>query len=170
MPPSQSASLWRKLSAVRTQEKNVSLPDAGLSGAEADFFKEPNISSMQAPPTSHLSQVEFGLPLGSQELRKWSPGASGASPALLWLAWTHMSPQKELIPETRPCGDARSPTPSHASEHSNSWDVRHQKRSHQRDRCQPLGRVTAPALLGPLTGERQFSPCFGIWCLGPPRS
>lgn len=143
---------------------------ARLSGGEADFFEQLNISSTQAPPTNHLSQVEFGLPLGSQELRKWSPEASWASPALLRLARDHMSPQKEPIPETRPRGGAPSPTPNHAAEHSNSWDVRHQKRSHQHDRCQPLGRVTAPALLGPLTLERQFSPCFGVWCLGPPRS
>lgn len=60
-----------------------------------DFFEEPNISSLQAPPTSHLSQVEFGLPLGSQELRKWSPGANGASPAL------SSEPTEEAVPETQ---------------------------------------------------------------------
>lgn len=90
---------------------------ACLEEKRADFFEEPNISSTQAPPTSHLSQVEFGLPLGSQEPRKWSPGASKASPVLLQLARAHMSPQREPIPETQPRGDAPSPTPSHAAEH-----------------------------------------------------
>lgn len=101
------ASLRRKLlPAVRTQERNLS-----LSGGEADFFEEPNISSTQAPPTSHLSQVEFSLPLGSHELRKWSPEARGASPALLQLARAHMSLQKEPVPEIRPRGWCAQPHP-----------------------------------------------------------
>lgn len=79
-------------------------------------------------------------------------------PSPLQLAWAHAGPQKKPVPETQPCGGV--PNPHHAAEQNNSWDVRRGKRPHQRDRRQLWGRVTAPALRGPLT-ERWSSPSSG---------